>query len=272
MIIDAHIHPHPPFENMPDPAQMAETTIGHMDRAGIGMSGLLGVVLPGQSEGQIRGRNDYTQAMVAAYPRRFFGLCFINPALSLKAVSQELDRCLQQPEFLGIKLEIDINARDPRLDIVMQKAIEYDVPVLHHAWYLNLWQYPCPEHQANRSEPRDIAHLARRFPEANILMAHLEGCGIRGIIDIAELPNVYVDTSGSQPFTGTLEFALQYLGADRILFGSDLYGRSLASQLGRIAGCAMSKRDRSKVLGENTRRLFKVEVASTEELAMEIAA
>ncbi|MBT7300869.1 MAG: amidohydrolase family protein, partial [Victivallales bacterium] len=44
---------------------------------------------------------------------------------------------------------------------------------------------------------------------------------------------------------------LARLGADRILFGSDVPGRDFAVQLGRIHGVAMPDEDRDKILRGN---------------------
>ena len=255
-IVDIHTHPRYPDRFSKPPEEMASITLARMDRAGIAISGILGHVDPHQSIESVRQGNNYTAATIKACPSRFFGLCFINPAHPSAFIEEEIDRCMQNPGFRGIKLEVDVNCRDPRLDLVLLKAIEHDAPVLHHAWYINPWLNPNDPWQANRSEPHDIAHLARRHPQAKIIMPHLEGCGIRGILDVAELENVWIDTSGAQPFTGTLEFAVEAIGSSRILFGSDMFIRSLASQLGRVFGSAIEEEDREKILHLNARSLF----------------
>ncbi len=257
-IIDIHIHPRHADRSSASGAEMAEIMIGRMDRAGVAISGILGTVQPYQDAASVRSGNDYTKATVAAAPDRLFGLCFANPALPRAEVDAELDRCLQAPEFRGIKLERDIVSRDARLDVVMEAAIRHNVPVLHHSWYVNTWTLneEALHSQAGRSEPHDIADLARRFPEAKIIMAHLEGCGIRGILDVAELENVWIDTSGAQPFTGTLEYAMETIGSSRILYGSDLFGRGAESQLSRILATPLAPEDRANILYRNAQVLF----------------
>lgn len=263
-IIDIHTHPEPfgQFQSPWTVEQAIDLMLRHMDHYSVRYSGLLGYdVMPGQDETSVRKVNDFTARMVAARPDRFFGFVFINPNLPARFVDQELERCLNIPGFGGIKLEVDVNCRSPLLDRVMKQAIRFDVPVLHHAWYLNLWCLPKEQvpMQQQRSEPHDIADLARRFPQAKIIMAHLEGCGPRGILDIADLPNVWIDTSGSQPFGGTLEFAVQTLGSGRILFGTDMMGRGMPSQLGRIMGSRLSDEDRQRILYRNAQPLFKLQ-------------
>jgi predicted TIM-barrel fold metal-dependent hydrolase len=50
-------------------------------------------------------------------------------------------------------------------------------------------------------------------------MAHLCGCGYRGVEFIADFPNVYVDTSGGQAEDGFLQYAVKRIGANRLLYG-----------------------------------------------------
>jgi len=257
-IVDVHIHPDN-WENLAAPTAMAELMLQHMNRFDVSVSGILGVVDPGQSAQEVTKSNDQTRQTVQAAPDRLYGLCFVNPALTGTEVKAELDRCLAQPEFRGIKLEFDLHCRDPKMSVVMEAAIQYNVPVLHHTWYINLWDYPNPERQKNRSESHDVAWLARRYPEARIVMAHMEGSEFRGILDVEDCPNVWIDTSGAQPFTGCLEYAVSRIGADRILYGSDLFGRSLHSQLGRIYGAKIPESARTKILGENAIKFYGLE-------------
>ena len=51
--------------------------------------------------------------------------------------------------------------------------------MLHHAWY------KATEFAFNESTPAEIATLARRHPNVNIIMAHLAGGGWRGVRDFA---------------------------------------------------------------------------------------
>ena len=87
-------------------------------------------------------------------------------------------------------------------------------------------------------------------------MAHLNGCGVRGILDIQDLPNVYMDTSGSQPDAGFIEYAVAKIGAERILFGSDVPIRDYATQLAKVTGAAIPAEAKELILGANAARLL----------------
>jgi predicted TIM-barrel fold metal-dependent hydrolase len=50
--------------------------------------------------------------------------------------------------------------------------------------------------------------------------------------------------------------AVRELGAERIIWGSDAGGRSVASQLSKVLGADIPEEARKLILGENLRRLL----------------
>src|SRR5690606_19281983 len=88
------------------------------------------------------------------YPDAYFSLCYLNPAHDPAFIADEVRRCVEEYAMRGIKLWIAVNARDKRLDPVMQAALRHDIPVFFHAWYKTVnWVY-------NESSPADIRDLA----------------------------------------------------------------------------------------------------------------
>lgn len=254
MIIDIHVH-HEIGTEQHDCFARTEELFRLADRAGIDRLCMLGNVTRygvRMKPSQIRQVNDTTIALVRRYPDRVSGFCFLNPTLDPGFLREEIDRCVNAG-LCGIKLEIDLNARDGRMGVLMDKAAEHDIPVLHHAWHLTVGR------QEYASDPSDIAHLARRFPTVRIIMAHLTGDGIRGVLDVADCPNVWIDTSGGQPVAGIVEYAVEKLGAERVVFGSDECGRDFSCQIGRILGANISARDRALILGGNAARLLGIQ-------------
>ena len=134
---------------------------------------------------------------------------------------------------------------------VMAAARRWKLPVLQHSWSM--------EHIRQRrfhSDPEDTAALGRKYPDVTIIMAHLSGCEARGVLEIKDLPNVVVDTSGGTPVAGLVEYAVEQLGPDRVLFGSDLTGRATTVALARVTGADLSAADKRKVLNDNAVRVF----------------
>jgi len=253
-IIDMHVH-HTWADPADPPWALIEETLTLAQQCGIAKVGLLGTYsfhgYDPTPEG-IYACNTHAARIVERYPDQAYSFCYLNPAHDPAFIHAELDRCVGDFGMKGIKLWIAVNARDPRLDVVMAGARRHHLPVLHHAWY------KATGYVYNESTPADVRDLALRFPDVSIIMAHLNGCDVRGVLDIKDLPNVSIDTSGSQPDAGFIEFAVAELGAERILFGSDAPIRDYAVQLAKVTGAKISDAARQQILGENAIRLLKL--------------
>jgi len=89
-----------------------------------------------------------------------------------------------------------------------------------------------------------------------IIMAHLTGCGVRGVLAVKPFPNVVVDTSGAAPEAGIVEFAVEQLGAERVLYGSDVPIRDFGVALSRITGSRLDAAAKQRILYENAKELL----------------
>lgn len=199
---------------------------------------------------QVRLINDGTRRSLDRYPDVFTCFCFVNPENSAEFTIAEIEQRVREEGFRGVKLEACVVARDKRLDPIMETAERLGVPVLHHAWY----NIAGPSGQ--ESTPADIADLASRFPGVQIIMAHLGGARVRGVQDIKPYPNLHIDTSGSQPMTELVEYAVSELGPDRVLYGSDVPGRDYSPQIGRVTGARVSDAVKEMILCGNAARLL----------------
>lgn len=197
--------------------------------------------------------NTHTLRAMNLYPQLYVGFCYLNPSHPPSFIEEEIHRCVEAGGMRGIKLWIAVKATDRRLDPIMASAQELRVPVLHHAWYKQT------HYEFNESTPAEIAALARRWPKVKIVMAHLVGGGERGVLDVADLPNVLIDTSGSQPEAGLVELAVQRLGPERVLYGSDWPLRDLGTQIGRVLGAGLTGSEQHQILYENAAWLLRLE-------------
>ncbi len=205
------------------------------------------------TEAQVRIINDQSARIARWWPETFIGFCALNPVLGERAVMREVERCVGGLGFRGIKLEISNNAREPCMKPVMAAAARWNIPVLQHTWSMtNIRQ------RHLHSDPEDTAHLARRHPNVQVIMAHLTGCGYRGVLEAKGIDNLVVDTSGGFPESGILDYALEHLGADHIVYGSDLPIRETSITLGRILGTPMSASESEKILYGNASRILKL--------------
>jgi len=172
--------------------------------------------------------------------------CYINPSYEEKAV-EEFESCIKKRGFAGLKLYTDCHCLDPRVEPLIEKSIELGVPVLWHATQTPRRYMPPPLTTSNAAE---IAELGRRFPEAMLILAHIGGGGDWewGIKAVRKVANVLVDTSGSGTEIGMIEMAVQELGADRILCGTD---NQLDVGISKIYAADISENERKRILEKN---------------------
>ena len=89
-----------------------------------------------------------------------------------------------------------------------------------------------------------------------MICGHTGGQWELGIRAVRSLPNVAIGLAGSDPTAGFVEMAVRELGARRVVYGSDVPGRSFASQLAKVTGAEISDEERRLILGENLKRLL----------------
>ncbi|EDY83046.1 Amidohydrolase family [Verrucomicrobiia bacterium DG1235] len=208
---------------------------------------------PSPTAKQLRSINDQTRQLLTWHPDFFIGFCYLNPTLGEKPIRSELDRCVEAG-FRGIKLEIANNARDPVMRPLMKAAEQSSLPVLQHTW--DTLNKPM---RKTHSDPKDTCLLAKRFPSVTVIMAHLYGFGIRGILEAQDLPNLYIDTSSCLPFAGLLEYAVEKLGPERILYGSDIPIRELGQCIGRVTGADIDEDAKKRILYSNSNTLLNLD-------------
>jgi len=256
-VIDIHTHLAAPGE-IPDGAEMqrmmrlaAPQNVSKV----VALGNLVSMGGANPTEEQIRAINTNTLNAMKAHPEFFIGFCYLNPAHPPEFSLGEIERCVVQGGMRGLKLWVAVKATDKCHDPLFQRAQQLDIPVLYHAWYKAFDQ------GKGESTPAEIADLARRFPKVTIVMAHLTGDQERGVLDIRGCENVLIDTSGGQPEAGLVEYAVDQLGAERVIYGSDWPIRDFATQVARVTGARISDRDKELILFRNAQRILKLEAA-----------
>src|SRR5262245_48289860 len=102
----------------------------------------------------------------------------------------------------------------------------------------------------------DLVELAGRHPGVPLICGHTGGNWERGIRVVRPFEQISIDLAGSDPRSGYAEMAVRELGAGRVMYGSDVGGRSFASQLGKVLGADIPDDARRLILGENLRRML----------------
>jgi hypothetical protein len=165
----------------------------------------------------------------------------------------EIDRCLAQGA-IGIKLAASRRADDPLVDPIAEEAARRGVPVLQHVWQHRRRDWPGQE----ASDGVELARLAARHPRASFILAHIGGGGDwqHTLPALADVPNVYVDLSGSGVDRGMLDRTLAAVGASRMVWGSDLTMETGLAKLWALEVIGLSPDDMASIRWRNAMRIF----------------
>ena len=248
---DAHSH----LSALPGatPEQRMQVLVRDMDRLGIERLILSQGFDEFESHAtpeQIRIENDRVMRAVQHFPDRAYGSLFLNPE-HVEASLQEFDRCVRNGPMVCVgEIETDLRCNAPQLDPIVECATSMSVPILQHTWLKTTGNEP------GESTPYDVVELARRHPNAQIICGHTGGNWELGIRIIRDSLNVYADIAGSDPTAGFVEMAVRELGAERVIYGSDVGGRSFASQLAKVLDADIPDDSKRLILGGNIRRLL----------------
>lgn len=249
MIWDVHSHLFGIAGRTPD-ERMAKL-VAYADRMGVerfcvymGMT-----ALQDPAPDQLRQQNDEVLQAISHYHDRAFGFVYLNPN-HVDVSLEELERCVAKGPMVGVKLWVAKRCNAPELDPLIKRITELQAPVLQHTWYKT------PGNLPGESTSEDLAELGRRHPQAKLICGHSGGDWRLGIRAIRDVPNILIDTGGSDPTTGFVEMAVRELGESRVIFGSDFPGRSLASQLAKVQGAEVSEMAKRVILRDNLRRLL----------------
>jgi uncharacterized protein len=248
-VIDAHGHL--AHHSRSDWRQMDLKVIEAYDKFGIdqGCCSILPPRAPATPDA-FRECNQWTHEAMQRFPGRILGYAFVNPGHRKDALD-EIRRCIEDRGFAGIKLYNDYVVTEPVVWPIIELAIELRVPILHHAGHVSWLASPQPR----ISDGAAFAEIAKRYPEAMIICAHICGGGDWEweIKALRNAPSIYLDTSGSVADEGVVEMAAEILGVDRLLFACDM---SFTPSVGRIRSALLSDADKQKIYGGNMRRIL----------------
>lgn len=242
-IIDAHAHVdeveafgwHDPPEKL----------ISLMDAANIDVSVITTYAdEPGPEDGVSRLRQ-----YLKEYPERFVGFPRMDPRWGQEAIDT-FERMITEHGMRGLKLHPVSNLSNPFADFtieMMDKAAELDVPVLIHSG------------DRIMCLPQQIGEAAART-NATILMGHVGGFfNAQEAVDVAEAhENIVLETSAF-PYPRVIQDAIDRIGADRVIYGSDQPAANPQVELEKIEVLDITERQRRKILCENAAELLDID-------------
>lgn len=196
--------------------------------------------------------NDFALAMQREHPDRVRTYVAVNPNDADFAVG-EIDRCVALGA-VGLKLAAARRCDDPLIDRVIARAHVHGLPVLHHVWQHRRRHWPSQD----ISDGSDLAVLAQRFPAVPFILAHIGGGGdyAHTFAAVREVPNIFLDLSGSGIDRGMLDDALAAVGPQRLLWGADLTLCTGLAKLWALEVIGLPDHDMQDVRWRNAVRIF----------------
>ncbi len=190
---------------------------------------------------------DYVAEAVARYPDRLIGFARIAPSQDASA-TELLRRAVGDLGFAGLKLHPVGTFQPPAAPATVRLtrgAAELGVPVLFHCGDEGL------------TTPTAIEGLARQVPEARIVLGHMGGYfhAEEAIEVAARNPGIYLETSAT-PYPDRIREAVEELGAERVLFGSDGPGAPPRLEVRKVLLSGLTAEAQAMVLRENAIRLL----------------
>lgn len=176
----------------------------------------------------------------------------VNPNDTGHALA-EIERCVAAGA-VGVKLAASRRADDPLLDPICELAAVHGLPILHHIWQHRRRDWPGQE----ASDGVELGRLAARHPRVSFILAHIGGGGdyAHTYAAVRDLPNVYLDLSGSGVDRGMLDGALEAVGARRLLWGCDVTIETGLAKLRALEVIAPGAEAMSDIRWRNAMRIF----------------
>lgn len=180
-------------------------------------------------------------------PRGFWGLATFSPT---HYTQQELAKMI--PEVYADKR------------IIGMKPYHYYGVEYHHPSYDIWWEYGNKNNlyaliHPSRADLLEVEKLAEKYPNVRWVIAHAGGSykmADMAISAMKKFKNVYAEITLTPVPLGVIEYMVDQLGDDRILYGSDLPMRDPRQQLGWVVFSRLPLSSKKKILGENAYKVI----------------
>jgi hypothetical protein len=242
VILDFHLH----VDDVPALGWQlgADLVVRRLDEAGIDAGVVMTIVdWPEVNPAAL----ELVRDACAAHPGRLYAFARVHPWYGKEAVAG-LEQAIGVYGFKGLKLHpvttIDHPASTGTLELV-RAAAGRSAPVLFH----------CGDEPL--TTPLSVAAAAVACPEATVVLGHMGGYAhVDEAIEVAEsVPNLVLETS-AMPYPARVREAVERLGPDRVLYGSDGPVCSPRLEVEKVRLAGLDAEAERLVLGGNARRLL----------------
>lgn len=240
MIIDCHMH----IKNgdVYKQESSAEEIVAVMDKCGINKAVVFAMCVSTKDATEMAHRE------VGKFPDRLIGFTYARPCYDRK-ITDDLRFAIENRGMKGIKIhrgETLLSAEV--IGPVIEVAMEYGIPCLIDSG----------------NDYGAIESIVKDYPDLLLILAHLGSPGgnvllIDQFIELAKgNRNIYLDTA-YVPTYWKIKDAVERLGADRILYGSDGILLDPRTEMKKIEVLELAREDMEKIMGGNIARILKME-------------
>jgi hypothetical protein len=223
--------------------------VAYLDKTGVGRGIINSQRSYDPQPSEFIAGNREVARLVEKYQGRFLGACIVNPQFIEESL-RELETCRKELGFIWVgelcNYMIPFDYRIREFDMLVDQVKKLNMILALH------------------TEGEEIHYIADRFPDATIAFAHFgddrEWETIFKRIDtVAKNSNFYLDTSGyGHDRVGVLEYAVEKIGPDRILFGSDFSINDPGTVIARIRNAFITDEQKRKILSGNLVSLINI--------------
>ena len=244
VIVDSHVHlgaaPSAKARGSIPSTFLGEALIESMDRNGIKKSVIFAY---GRLLNESHRHNMAVYDAVSKHPERLVG--FVRPNPWYEDSVMDIDLFVGELGFKGIKLHsgmesFPVNARI--VNPILEKASQYQIPVLIDG------------------NPALIGDWADEFPEVTFIIPHMAGRSYQTAFFVAKkCENVMLETSVNSWTHRILRSAVDLLGSDRILWGSDTPFHTPEVELKKVEMSKLTDAEKEMILWKNVCRLLNID-------------
>lgn len=242
MIFDMHMH----IDNIPALgwSMSAALCIERMNEAGVDAAAVMTIA-------DLPGINPEALELIAKacneFPRRLYGFIRLHPWYRQESLSL-LSRAVGELGFRGLKLHPVSSLAHPSGEdtiALIRRAGELGVPTLFH----------CGDEPM--TTPLSIEPAAAACPDSVVILGHMGGYfHVDEALEVAERQsNIVLETSAT-PYPEKIKEAVERIGAERVVFGSDGPVSSPVLEREKVMIAGLSAEETSLVLGGNAVRLL----------------
>ncbi len=182
------------------------------------------------------------------FPDRILGYASLHSTRFGQEGLDEIRRCRDDYGMRGLKIYStpEMSIAEPAMIPIIELCAELKMPILAH------------------TTPTECEYLMSHVPEVQFIMAHAGGQPFahgdwnRAIMVAAKFPNLYLDTACSTVDTGFVESCVAALGAERVIFGTDVPLLDPWPQLAKVKETRLADEQRALLMGGNILRLMGV--------------